>query len=88
MCLNQGGVAEIRDERRIVTALFADVARSTELAERLDPEDVKLVIGEAIGRAIRIVESYGGTIKDGKGNLYVSDGHLILRTCVKSAGCS
>jgi len=57
-------VAELREERRIVTALFADVVGSTALAERLDPEEVKLIVGEAIARAIGVVESYGGSIKD------------------------
>ena len=57
-------VDRIPDERRVVSLLFADVVGSSALAERLDPEEVRLVIGEAIGRAVRIVESYGGTIKD------------------------
>jgi class 3 adenylate cyclase/ABC-type transport system substrate-binding protein len=63
----------VREERRIVTALFADVVGSTALAERLGPEEVRLVIGEAIARAITIVESYGGSIKDLAG-----DGVLAL----------
>ena len=54
----------VRDERRVITALFADVVGSTALAERLGPEEVKLVIGEAISRAIGIVESYGGAINN------------------------
>jgi len=62
-----------RDERRIVTALFADVAGSTALAERLDAEDGKLVVGEAISRAIRAVEAYGGTVNNLQG-----DGLLAL----------
>lgn len=66
-------MAEVREERRIVTALFADVVGSTALAERLDPEEVKLVVGEAIARAIAVVESYGGSIKDLAG-----DGLLAL----------
>src|SRR5438445_5323028 len=44
--------------------MFADVVGSTALAERLDPEEVKLIVGEAIARAIGVVESYGGSIKD------------------------
>jgi len=53
-----------REERRVVTALFADVVGSTALAERLDPEDVKLVIGEAIARIVGEVESLDGHVKD------------------------
>ena len=52
LCFNRG-MAEAGDERRIVTALFADVAGSTALSERLDAEEAKLVIGGAISRAIR-----------------------------------
>ncbi len=55
---------EVREERRIVTALFADVVGSTALAERLGPEEVRLVLGEAISRCIGIVESYGGAINN------------------------
>src|SRR5207245_7294920 len=44
--------------------MSAGVVGSTALAERLDPEEVKLVVGEAIARAIGVVESYGGSIKD------------------------
>ncbi len=53
-----------REERRVLTALFVDVAGSTALAERLDPEDVKLVIGEAVARIVGEVESLDGHVKD------------------------
>jgi len=66
-------MAESHDERRIVTALFADVAGSTALSERLDPEEAKLVIGEAVSRAIQAVEAYGGSI-----NNLLGDGLLAL----------
>jgi ABC-type oligopeptide transport system substrate-binding subunit/class 3 adenylate cyclase len=54
----------VREERKVVTALFADVVGSTALAERLDPEDVKLVVGEAVARMVGEVESLGGHVKD------------------------
>jgi len=66
-------MAAVGDERRIVTALFADVAGSTALSERLDPEEAKLVIGGAISRAIRAVETYGGTVSS-----LMGDGLLAL----------
>jgi ABC-type transport system substrate-binding protein/class 3 adenylate cyclase len=62
-----------RDERRTVTALFADVVGSTRLGERLDPEELKLVVGDAVARMIASVESFGGTVKDLAG-----DGLLAL----------
>ncbi len=54
----------VREERKVVTAVFADVVGSTALAERLDPEDVKLVMGEAVARIVGEVESLGGHVKD------------------------
>ena len=62
-----------RDERRVVTALFADVVGSTSLGELLDPEELKLIIGDAVIRMIAAVESFGGTVKDLAG-----DGLLAL----------
>jgi len=32
-------------ERKVVTALFCDVVGSTELGERLDPEDIDRLLG-------------------------------------------
>jgi ABC-type oligopeptide transport system substrate-binding subunit/class 3 adenylate cyclase len=54
----------VREERKVLTAVFADVVGSTALAERLDPEDVKLVVGEAIARIVGEIESLGGHVKD------------------------
>jgi ABC-type oligopeptide transport system substrate-binding subunit/class 3 adenylate cyclase len=55
---------ELREERRVITALFADIVGSTALGERLDPEEVKLVVGEAISRIVLEVERLGGHVKD------------------------
>ncbi|MGH7540799.1 MAG: adenylate/guanylate cyclase domain-containing protein, partial [Gemmatimonadota bacterium] len=63
----------MREERRFVTALFADLVGSTTLAERLEPEELKLVVGDAIARVVGAVEAYGGTVKDLAG-----DGVLAL----------
>ena len=64
---------EMREERRVVTALFADIVGSTALGERLEPEEFKLVIGEAVARMVAAVESFEGTVKDLAG-----DGVLAL----------
>src|SRR5436190_5275996 len=63
----------MREERKFVSALFSDVVQSTPLAERLDPEEVRLVVGDAVARIVRRVESFGGTVKDLAG-----DGVLAL----------
>jgi class 3 adenylate cyclase len=49
-------------ERRPITVLFADIAGSTAIAERLDPEDWTALVGEAFQRMNRTVERYDGTI--------------------------
>src|SRR5262245_35904100 len=54
----------VREERKVLTAVFADVVGSTALAARLDPEDVKLVVGEAIARIVGEVEALDGHVKD------------------------
>ena len=54
----------IREERRPITALFADVVGSTALAERLDDAEVKLVMADAIGRIVGEIERFGGYVKD------------------------
>ena len=63
----------MREERRVVTALFADLVGSTALGERLDTEELKLVVGEAVARMVSSVEAFDGTIKDLAG-----DGVLAL----------
>ena len=57
----------------MITAVFADLVGSTMLAERLDPEELKVIVGDAVARVIDAVESFGGTIKDLAG-----DGVLAL----------
>jgi ABC-type oligopeptide transport system substrate-binding subunit/class 3 adenylate cyclase len=63
----------MREERKVVTAVFADLVGSTALAERLDPEEVRLIVGEAVARIVQAVEAFGGTVKDLAG-----DGVLVL----------
>ena len=56
--------AELREERKVVTTLFADLVGSTPLGERLEPEEVRLVVGEAVARMILEIERFGGRVKD------------------------
>jgi class 3 adenylate cyclase len=49
-------------ERRPITVLFADIAGSTSIAERLDPEDWTSLVGEAFKRMNSTIERYDGTI--------------------------
>ena len=63
--LAQGAVraqpAQSGEERRLVTVLFCDLAGSTALGDRLDPEDVREVQGEVYELIGGIVDRYGGT---------------------------
>ena len=68
-----GAKAAMREERRVVTALAADLIGSTSLGELLDPEEVRLLIGDAVARMVHAVEGFGGTVKDLAG-----DGVLAL----------
>jgi class 3 adenylate cyclase len=53
---------ELRDERRQVTVLFSDASGYTSLAEHLDPELVREVMGDVYASAREIVERYGGRV--------------------------
>ncbi len=49
-------------ERRIVTVLFADIVGFTSLAERRDPEEVKLLVDRAFERLVRDITTFGGVV--------------------------
>jgi class 3 adenylate cyclase len=49
--------------RRTVTVLFADVADSTQLGERLDPETVRQVMSRWFERMSQVLERHGGTVE-------------------------
>ncbi|HEY8777497.1 MAG TPA: AAA family ATPase [Gaiellaceae bacterium] len=52
-----------RDERRVVTVIFVDLVGFTAKAERLDPEEVRAVLGPYHERARREIESFGGVVE-------------------------
>ena len=49
-------------ERRPLTILFADIAGSTTIAEKLDPEDWTVLVQRAFGRLNAIAARYDGTV--------------------------
>lgn len=53
---------DITEERRLVTALFADLSGFTPLADRLDPEELLEVIDPIIQRLTNIVGRYEGYV--------------------------
>jgi class 3 adenylate cyclase/tetratricopeptide (TPR) repeat protein len=56
-------VAARGEERKPVTVLFTDVAGSTALAERLEPEAVRRVMLSYFDAVTRVVSRHGGTIE-------------------------
>ena len=53
----------VGEQRKTVTVLFCDVAGSTALGERLDPEALRLVLARYFERMKAIVEYHGGTVE-------------------------
>ena len=66
-CLQCGaglsGAAPPSEVRKVVTILFSDVAGSTALGERLDPEAVRTVMGRYFSAARNAIELHGGTVE-------------------------
>ena len=67
MAVPKGGA-----ERRQLTVLFCDLVGSTELAARLDPEDMGEVIRTYLNRCTEDIQSWGGHVAK-----YMGDGVLV-----------
>ena len=52
-----------REERKLVTVLFADLVGFTARAEQLDPEDVRVLLAGYHARLRGELERYGGTVE-------------------------
>jgi hypothetical protein len=59
-------------ERRQLTVMFCDLADSTKLSQRLDPEDLREVIRAYQETAAKVIQQYDGHIAQ-----YLGDGLLI-----------
>jgi class 3 adenylate cyclase/tetratricopeptide (TPR) repeat protein len=55
--------APAREERKVVTVLFADLVGFTSQAEKLDPEDVRRVLRSYHERLRSELERFGGTVE-------------------------
>ncbi len=49
-------------ERRVVTAVFADLVDSTSIAETMDPEDWTDLVNRVVAGMASAIERYGGTV--------------------------
>jgi class 3 adenylate cyclase len=52
-----------RQERKVVTVLFCDLAGFTQRAEEMDPEDVASLLEPYRARLKEELEHYGGTVE-------------------------
>jgi class 3 adenylate cyclase/tetratricopeptide (TPR) repeat protein len=52
-----------REERKVVTVLFADLVGFTSRAEQLDPEDVRALVSPYYAHVREELERYGGTVE-------------------------
>jgi class 3 adenylate cyclase len=55
--------APAREERKVVTVLFADLVGFTSRAEQLDPEDVRATLSPYYARLRAEIERHGGTVE-------------------------
>ena len=52
-----------REERKVITVLFADLVGFTSRAEQLDPEDVRAILSSYHEHVRSELERYGGTVE-------------------------
>jgi len=66
-CPNCGAALAVaepaREERKLVTILFADVTGSTALGEQLDPERLRVLLSAYFSAMSAVIESWGGTVE-------------------------
>jgi class 3 adenylate cyclase/tetratricopeptide (TPR) repeat protein len=70
-CANCGHALVTRvgaEERRHVTALFADLVASTSLSDQLDPEVVRGVVSQFFERSIAEIRRFGGSAEQFRGD--------------------
>jgi len=60
------------EERKVVTMLFADLTASTEMASRLDPEDLRGVLGPFFDAMGAEIDRFGGTVQKFIGDAVVA----------------
>ena len=65
--------ASMEGERKVVSVLFADVAESTDIFEKLDPEDVHQIMDECFKILMDEIHRHEGTV-----NQFTGDGVMAL----------
>src|SRR2546421_9498057 len=67
-----GAPAPSREERKVITVLFADLVGFTSRAEKLDPEDVRAMLSPYYARVRTELERFGGTVEKFIGDAVVA----------------
>jgi class 3 adenylate cyclase/tetratricopeptide (TPR) repeat protein len=65
-------VTPAREERKVVSVVFADLVGSTAVAERSDPEDVRAMLAAHHARVRAELERFGGTVEKFIGDAVVA----------------
>jgi class 3 adenylate cyclase len=52
-----------RDERKLVTILFADISGFTAMAETMDPEEVRDMLNDCFEKLVPVIEKFEGTVE-------------------------
>ena len=65
---NDSAGAALEGERKVVTALFADIKGSTELMEGIDPEQARAIVDPALKQMIDAVNRYDGYVVQSTGD--------------------
>jgi class 3 adenylate cyclase len=63
----------LEGERKLITVLFADIADSSAIAQRIDPERLHQLLGQVLQLLAEAVHRYEGTV-----NQYLGDGLMAL----------
>ena len=58
----------LEGERKMVTALFADIKGSTELMRDLDPEEARAIVDPVLPLMMATVHRYGGYVAQSTGD--------------------
>ena len=66
------GSLTLQDERRLVTVLFGDVSGFTAMSEKLDPEEVKLIMDRCLKVLADQVNKFEGTVDKFEGDLIMA----------------
>src|SRR5436853_5403701 len=63
LCAAPLAATHAREERKVVTVLFADLVGFTSRSEQLDPEDVRALLSPYYARLRSELERFGGTVE-------------------------